>query len=276
MITFKRILIALALAASFMAGCSKDNKDETAPEISGLEIGEGNNKTFYQGGDFHLEFEALDNEGLDYYTVNIFPETKSGSVAWEYFNRWDFEPGIKNDLVHQHEIIIPPDGNPGSYHFDLAVVDINGNSSVEHETITLLETVAGNGPEIQVINHPFSGETFEEGDTIAVAGHIHSDGSNISGIFIALVKTSDSLSNEDVSPGNAIVMFHNHDLETDDTDFNAAILAGSPEDNNYPTPDPINSWSLGNAYILVKAVDGTGHISFSEHFAIFVNGTKNE
>jgi hypothetical protein len=267
-------IIAFALITFLFSSCSKDDDDKTSPIISGLEIGLGNNKELHQGGELHLEFEVSDNEGLAYYTIEIHPEMKSGNMQWEYENRWDFEGSPKNDQVHHHEIMVAEDADLGTYHFHLKIADVNGNITSVEEYVELNEAIAGNGPEIHIEDHPTEGQVFTDGQSITIAGHAHSETSHIAGMFIAIVKESDNLPNEEVNASNAIVIFHEHDFELYEVDFNESITVGATEDNNHPAPGAIASWALGESYILLKAVDEEGHVSFSQHFHIEVNGAK--
>lgn len=264
------IIAILALSITLFS-CSKDDDDSTAPIVSGMEIGLNNSKELHQGGELHIEFEVSDNEGLDYYTVEIHPEMKSTTAEWEYENTWYFDGQPKNDMVHHHEINIAEDADLGPYHFHMKVADINGNVTTIEEEVEMHEAVEGDGPEIHVESHPADDEAFTTGQTISIAGHAHSESHHIAGMFIGIVKESDGLADEDVNASNAIVLFHEHDFEMYEVDFDASITVGAAEDNNHPTPNPIPSWALGEAYILVKAVDEEGHVSFSQHYHIEVN-----
>jgi hypothetical protein len=265
------VTLVIFLAFSFIS-CEKDDNDNTKPNISDLEIGLGNSLTFYQGGDLHIEFEASDDEELGYYTVEIHPETKSGESSWEFSQRWDFDPGLKNALVHQHEIVVPADAPIGEYHFHLTLADKAGNTVRVEEDILIKVPEGGDAPEIHVESAPGDHQVFTSGQTIAIAGHIHSETSHIAGMFIAIVRESDNLTDADVNSSNSIVLVHEHDFEQYEVDFSASIVVGAATDNNQPTPNPISSWALGDAYILIKAKDENGSWSFSQHYHIEVNG----
>jgi hypothetical protein len=265
------LVIFLALAFSFIS-CKKDNKDSTKPIFSDLEIGLGNSLTFYQGGDMHIEFEASDDEELGYYEVEIHTETKSGGSSWEFSQRWDFDPGLKNALVHQHEIVVPADAAIGEYHFHLTLADKAGNTVSVEEDILIKAPEGGDAPEIHVESAPGEHQVFTAGQTIAISGHVHSETSHIAGMLIAIVRESDNLTNEEVNSTNSIVLVHEHDFEQYEVDFSASIVVGAPSDNNHPTPNPISSWALGDTYILIKAKVENGQWGFSTHYHIEVNG----
>ncbi|MFP4469835.1 MAG: DUF4625 domain-containing protein [Bacteroidota bacterium] len=269
---YKSILIAVAAALLLLSSCSSDDDDKTAPIIENLEIGLNNSLEFYRGGDVHLEFEASDNEGLSHYSIEIHPESSLKTV-WEYEKRWDFDENTKNALVHQHEIMIPENAATGAYHFHLTVVDINGNASFVEEEVHVHEAQAGDGPEIHVDSYPDDGQVFSTGETISIAGHVHSETSHIAGLFIGIVKEADALTDEEVDAGNSIVLFHEHDFELYEVAFDAQIYTGAAEDNNDP-PGAVSSWDLGEAYILIKTQDEEGRWSYSQHYHIEVYGSK--
>ncbi len=265
-------VLLIALAFTFTS-CKKDDEDKTPPVVSGLEIGLNNNLTFHQGGDVHIEFEAADNEGLGYYTIEIHPEGHKNGSEWEFFQRWDFEPGLKNVLIHHHEIKVPADAPLGEYHFHLMVADKAGNTTNIERDVEVIAPVAGDGPEIHVESAPGDHQVFTDGQTISVSGHIHSDDSHLAGMLVAIVKESDNLTDSEVNSSNSIVLLHTHDFDhAHEFDFSASITVGVAFDNNHPTPGEIESWALGDAYILIKAKDENGNFGFSNHYHIVVNG----
>lgn len=264
------IAVAMVMAIFILSACSKDDEDNTAPVLENLEIGLGNSLQFHRGGDVHLEFEAFDNEGLSHYSVEIHQEMKSSAEAWEYQNTWDFTAGAKNELVHQHEIPVPGSADLGMYHFHLAVFDINGNATHVEEDVEVLEEATGDGPEIHVESHPADGEIFTNGQSISVSGHVHSETSHIAGLFIGIVQEADGLADDEVNAGNSIVLYHAHDFEIYEVNFDASLVVGAAEDNNDPA-HAIESWNLGEAYILLKTKDENDRWSFSQHYHIEVN-----
>lgn len=265
-------LLLIALAFTFTS-CKKDDEDKTPPVVSGLEVGMNNNLTFHQGGDVHIEFEAVDDQELGYYTIEIHPEGHKNGSGWEFYQRWDFEPGLKNVLVHHHEIKVPQDAPLGEYHFHLMVADKAGNTTSIERDIQVEASVAGEGPEIHVESAPDDHQVFTDGQTIAISGHVHSHDADLAGLLIAIVKESDNLANHEVNSGNAIVLLHTHDFDDDhEFEFSVSITVGVAFDNNHPTPGEIESWVLGDAYILIKAKDENNNWGFSKHYHIEVNG----
>lgn len=262
-------MVAIAIAS---LSCEKDDSDKTKPVISDLETGLGNSLTFFQGGDVHLEFEASDNKELGYYEVEIHAESKSAEAGWDFSQKWDFEPGLKNALVHQHEIVVPADATPGAYHFHLTLADKAGNTVSIEEDILIKEPEGGDAPEIHVESAPDDHQVFTTGQTIAIAGHVHSETSHIAGILVAIVRESDNLADADVNSSNSIILLHAHDFESYEVDFTPSITVGAAADNNLPTPNPVTTWSLGEAYLLIKTKDENGKWGFSTHYHIEVNG----
>lgn len=267
---FKGVLFIGLLV--YFVSCKKDDNDSTKPEVTGLEIGLGDSRECHRGGDVHLEFEVTDNEELGYYSIEIYKEMKGASSIWNYESRWDFEPGLRNALVHSHRIEIPEDADLGIYSFNLTIADKAGNQLIFDEEVTMLEASTGDGPEIHVEVHPDTGEAFNTGQSITISGHVHSETAHIAGLYIGIVSESAGLADTLVNATNSIVLFHEHDFELYEVEFSPSIVVGAAEDNNHPVPNPISSWSLGDAYILIKTVDEAGNWSYSEHYSIVING----
>ncbi len=139
------VLIAAftSLAILTFSAC-EDNEDDQKPEVSNLEV--GYHDTIYISGDVHIEFEVTDNEELNYYTVKIHPEGEhhdddheGEEHEWEIDTTFTEINGLRNYSVHNHEIEIPDDAPAGDYHFDLLVVDMEGNSLALERDLILTE-----------------------------------------------------------------------------------------------------------------------------------------
>jgi len=270
----KRNLILTSIflfAISLIFSCKKNDDDNQKPVVTGLEIGLDDSHEAHRGGDIHLEFEVTDDEELGYYSVEIQPETKTGGSTWTYQNRWDFDAGLRNALVHSHEITVPADAEMGLYSFLLVVSDKAGNLLTFEEEITVLEQSSGDGPEIHIENHPEENEVFVNDEVISISGHVHSETSHIAGIFVGIVSEAAGLADSLVNASNSIVLYHQHDFELYEVEFLPVITVGAAEDNNYPVPNAVADWNLGDAYILVKSVDEEGNWSFSQHYHIKIN-----
>lgn len=261
----------LLFSALLLFSCKKNDKDTLKPVVISLEIGLNNSHESHRGSDIHLEFEVTDDEELGFYTVEIEPDFKAASDAWNFQNRWDFAAGMRNVLVHSHEIAIPAEADMGVYSFKLTIGDHAGNLVVFDEAYTVLDVASGNGPEIHVENYPAENQLFENGETISVSGHVHSEFAHIAGIFIGIVSEEAGLADSLVDASNALVLYHQHNFEAFEVEYNASLAVGAVEDNNYPAPNPISNWNLGESYLLIKAVDENGSWSFSQHYHINIS-----
>lgn len=264
-----KISIFLFSAVVFFS-CKKDDKDTLKPVVTRLEIGLNNSHESHRGGDIHLEFEVTDDDELGFYTVEIEPDSKSAGDAWIFQQRWDFPAGLRNVLVHSHEIVIPAEADMGVYTFTLTIGDHAGNQVVFEEEFTVLDAASGNGPEIHIENYPTENQVFENGETISVSGHVHSETEHIAGIFVGIVSEAAGLADSLVNASNALVLYHQHDFESFEAEFDASLTVGAAEDNNSPVPNQITNWNLGDSYILIKTVDENGNWSFSSHYHIII------
>jgi hypothetical protein len=267
------IILLTVVGIIILNSCSEDDEivDETPPTISNLEVGLNNSKTVHQGGELHIEFDAADNEELSRYEVHIHAEEKSSLAQWEFENTWNFEPGLKNTLVHHHEIMVPQDAALGHYHFHLMLVDASGNSTSVETEIDVIEETSGPGPDIHVSQHPDDEALFQTGATIQISGQVHGEMAVLDEVLIALVDEDDQLSNEEVEHDNSIVLLHTHDFsDPHELEFDASIVVGAAEDNNYPVPNPVSDWNLNECYLLIKVKDVDGNWSYSSHYHIQV------
>jgi len=272
---FKYICILFAAVFIIFTSCKKDDEDTTDPVISGLEIGVGNSKVLYQGGDVHLQFEASDDTELGYYKVEIHYEGKGVASEWEYSNQWNFETGLKNSLIHHHDILVPPDADPGDYHFHLTLVDKAGNSASEEHDVEVKVPTDTTAPVISVTTIP-SG-SYSTGDTIRIAGNV-TENDSLGGVYIALMKTSDNIPDSEIKPpcvsgGTAIAGFlHNHDFPIPDSySFDVYLVVGQTQDNDYHVGPCDISWGTGDYYVVVKSPDKSGNVGFSQHYPITLN-----
>ncbi|MEZ4906345.1 MAG: DUF4625 domain-containing protein [Saprospiraceae bacterium] len=266
---FKILSIILSLAViTFFSSCGEDiNK----PEINDLEVGLDNSLVAYIGADLHVEAEIVAEGRIDKITVDIHKEDGSGEEIEEV---WDEFSGLKNTTFHKH-IDIPEGTTAGEYHFHLYVTDQEGNQSSVEKDISIEDLVDDEAPELSVTSSPTNGQSFSDGQSITIAGHVE-DNIALGGMIVALVYESDNISDEDVAGDNdkVVVMLHTHDFDDpDETDFSASINVGAAKDNNIEPAniEGNNAWKSGNYYILVKAVDAGGNWVYSEHYPIVVN-----
>lgn len=128
--------IAVAFTASLLfTSCEKD--DEVAkPVIAILELGKGdshgNDHTAKIGGDLHIEAEIIADGKIDKVSIRLHPEgeheAEGGHEEWELDTTFTKFSGLKNTLFHEH-VEIDAEAEPGDYHFDFVVTDMEGNQS---------------------------------------------------------------------------------------------------------------------------------------------------
>jgi hypothetical protein len=136
------IILSFAIISTFTA-CNDD--DPTAkPEIKILELGEGsshgNDHTAYIGGELHIEVEVVAQGKIDKIQVRLHPEGEHHGESGDH-DEWELDKtftkfsGLKNTTFHEH-IDIATTAEPGEYHFDFIVTDMEGNqSSAEADVI---------------------------------------------------------------------------------------------------------------------------------------------
>jgi hypothetical protein len=127
----------MATVVIVMAACQKSEGDTQIPVISNIEV--GHNDTIHIGEGLHLEFEATDNDKLDYYRIIIHAEDTHKSALWAFDSTFTEIRGLRNATVHHHIIAIPNTIAEGHYHFELYVADMSGNTA-KHETEVVATT----------------------------------------------------------------------------------------------------------------------------------------
>ena len=96
------------------------------------------------GAAVHFEMELSDDTELRSYKVDIHNNfdghnhTKAvfETVDFTYSKSWDVS-GLKNTLVHHHEIVIPENATPGNYHLMVYCTDKAGNETYVARKIVL-------------------------------------------------------------------------------------------------------------------------------------------
>ncbi len=127
-------LFGIAALMVFAVACENDDNDTTKPVVTNIEIGE--NDTIYANEGVHVEFDAEDNDALDYYTITIHPENDEEGAFEVDTTFYENFQGLKNAHVHHHNIIVPEEAADGDYHLHLIVADASGNTySEEFELI---------------------------------------------------------------------------------------------------------------------------------------------
>jgi hypothetical protein len=100
----------------------------------------------------------------------------------------------------------------------------------------------------------------------SIAGTI-TDALGIAGVYVALVKEEQNLTNSQVNSSNTITLLHTHELiDPKNVSFSASIKVGATTDNDI-TPKAIN-WTSGNYYIVVKSPAIDGEVGFSARYPV--------
>ncbi|WP_421918127.1 DUF4625 domain-containing protein [Marinifilum sp.] len=146
----KVILFAIALGvASLFTACDNDDDSIAKPEITILELGEGDThgdeRTATIGGELHMKVEVVAEGKIDKIQVRLHPEGehhhKSAKAdehdEWEIDTTYTKFSGLKNTTFHEH-LEIDLGAEPGEYHFDFVVTDMEGNQSAEDADIEIV------------------------------------------------------------------------------------------------------------------------------------------
>ena len=140
----------LAVALLFTA-CDSDDDAPAKPEVSIHELGNGDDhgadNTAYVGGSLHMDIEILAEGKIDYVQIIIHPEGDHHKSLSEH-EEWEVDTvfqgqgitGLKNLDFHK-DLEISDEAEAGDYHFDVIVVDMEGNSASDEAELELLEPV---------------------------------------------------------------------------------------------------------------------------------------
>ncbi|MDR3117900.1 MAG: DUF4625 domain-containing protein [Mediterranea sp.] len=126
------LIAGAAVTLSFFTSCTNDG-DTTPPVIDLIEPAEGD--ALKIGSPVHFEMEVSDNEMLSSYKVEIHSNFDghehsrvTRTTAFFFERTWSLS-GLKNTLVHQHDIVIPEDATEGDYHLMVRCTDAAGNEA---------------------------------------------------------------------------------------------------------------------------------------------------
>jgi hypothetical protein len=278
------LLVIAFTAGLFFTSCEKNN-DVARPVITILELGEGdshgNNHIAIIGGDIHIEVEVFAEGKINTIQVLIHPEgehhaksmNEDGHEAWEVDTIYTKFSGLKNTTFHEH-IDVDIHAEPGDYHFDFIVTDMEGNQSSAEAELEIQAPSDAVAPEINISNAPTNNQVFNNGETISISGSV-SDDKALGGMYIGLVRADQNLTDADVSTSNTITLLHTHEFDSYTAhNFSASINVGAAQDNNI-TPQNITgdiAWQSANYYLVVKCTDVFGgNWTFSSHYPIVIN-----
>ncbi|MEZ5195737.1 MAG: DUF4625 domain-containing protein [Bacteroidales bacterium] len=277
--------MAIAFTAGlFFTSCEKNN-EVAKPVITIHELGEGdnhgNNHIAIIGSDIHIEVEVVAEGKINTIQVLIHPEgehheksmNEDGHEEWEVDTIYTKFSGLKNTTFHEH-IDVDIHAEPGDYHFDFIVTDMEGNQSSAEAELEIQAPGDAVAPEIRISNAPANNQEFNNGETISISGSV-SDDLALGGLYIGLVRTDQNLADAEVNDANTITLLHTHDFDSPVAhNFSASIIVGATYDNN-TEPKEITgdiAWQSAKYYIVVKCKDAFGgNWTFSNHYPIVIN-----
>ncbi|WP_297099333.1 DUF4625 domain-containing protein [Draconibacterium sediminis] len=139
----KAFFTFLVITVIFFAACQKD---PSPPVITILELGDGdthgNDHTAKIGGDLHMEVEVVAEGKIDKIQVRVHPEGEHQEEGeheeWEIDTTYTKFSGLKNTTFHEH-LEIDLSAEPGDYHFDFIVTDMEGNQSDAEADLKIIE-----------------------------------------------------------------------------------------------------------------------------------------
>jgi len=108
-----------------------------APTISMHELGMENSKTVQRGAELHVDAEILADGKISTVSIEFHPEDH-GSGEWELEKTFTEFDGLKNAEFHEH-FDIPSEAAIGAYHFQLEVVDQEGNLTHYEDEVEVTE-----------------------------------------------------------------------------------------------------------------------------------------
>ncbi len=279
--TFKAFLIAITFASGlFFTSCEKDEK-VAKPVIAIQELGKGdshgNDHIAIVGSDLHIEVDVVAEGKIDRIQVRIHPEGEHHEEGeheeWEIDTTYTKFSGLKNTTFHEH-LDIAFEAEPGEYHFDFIVTDMEGNQSSAEADLVIQLPDDAIAPVISISTSPTNNQVFGNGQTISISGLV-SDDKALGGMYIGLVRVDQKLTDGEVDATNTITILHTHDFNSPTAhNFSASITVGAAQDNNI-TPQNITgniAWQSANYYIVVKCVDVFGgNWSLSSHYPVVLN-----
>ena len=140
-----RVFLTAIAISTVILFTSCENEAEM-PVITILELGDGdshgNDHTATIGSDIHIEAEIVAQGKIDKVQVRIHPEGEHGAEVaheeWEIDTTYTKFYGLKNTIFHEH-LDIAPEAEPGDYHFDFIVTDMEGNQSSAEADLLLVK-----------------------------------------------------------------------------------------------------------------------------------------
>jgi hypothetical protein len=257
-------MLLIALPFLMFTSCNKEEDSvPPIPTVNFHELGYDNSKEAIAGGELHMDAEIIAEGLIKDITVTIKGIDHPEHETSETFTRFN---GQINLDFHEH-IEIPEEFEEGHYSFRFNVGDENGFARAIDDEIEIHGAGDGDGPEIHIESVTPEDPALGMGEMIHIEGHLHSS-HDITGLYIALVREDQGLANEDVNHDNTITLMHTHDFDNaQNFEFDVSIEVGAAVDNDDPPKiiADIVPWASGEYYLLVKAADDEGNVTFSSH-----------
>ncbi|MCK9451959.1 MAG: DUF4625 domain-containing protein [Bacteroidales bacterium] len=276
------LLFSLFIAVAMMAAsCSKDSddpqeeKDTGKPEIYlSLPV---NGASSNPGDSIEFSVRFVDNKELGGYKIDVHfndgHEHKSvtNEGKWSFEKSYTFEPGSTDVTLMHDDVRIPTevDGVPiyaGDYHFLVYCTDKAGNEEFVARNIIIVDLPDETGPVIEISLSPATDQEFTRGDTIRMNGKV-ADNKRLNNVLVALMRSSSTEEMVNETDAFAIIFNGKEQLNgPSNFSFASSIIFGQAQDNNVPPRDI--TWARGNFYLIVKASDDSGNITFSEKYPV--------
>ena len=144
-----KVLFSVLLSIGLlMAACKKD-ESPAKPVVTIHELGQGdthgNDNQATIGGSLHMDVEIVAEGKIDYIQVKLHHEEDGHDHKSAKEDEWELDltftgtgiSGLKNLDFHK-DLAIDASAEPGDYHFDVIVVDLEGNSGSAEAEVELL------------------------------------------------------------------------------------------------------------------------------------------
>ena len=264
----KNIILLSILFIVFLLSCKTD-QDQQAPTIEYLSVSpsfssdsicgeyrENSVIKIYIGDSLKLGLKFSDNEGLSQYKIDIHDDFDCHDHKAVTLNPWQFLEII--DLIGKEVIVnkiipIPSSISAGNYHFQVMLLDANGNEAgtTEAYTLKVINPDDSIAPVLNMANPSSTNTSVNRGQAINFSGTV-SDNLPLTGGKLELVyfttsglKVSAQSIDFDVNTGN---------------NYNFNI--------NYTVP---NSLSVGNYIFELRVFDGAGNSSYGPEINVQLN-----
>lgn len=146
--SFIKLLLPCVALVALLGGCKNEpNRDRVKPRIDLEDPAEGERVAIGDPHGMHLEMKLSDNERLSSYKLEIHPnfdghthKIRANEEAKKpfYFSR-TYQLDQREANIHQHDVKIPANAQPGNYHLMVYALDKAGNEAMVARNIVLVE-----------------------------------------------------------------------------------------------------------------------------------------